>query len=1556
MASDDLYKFGAEFELDFDQSNVKRGEDALRSFQEVVTDLGGSAGLTDKELRSLTNRTQNLLGAFKTATGGVREVSSSFEGVRKGGHGLFDAAEKSANTATLSFQKLSTEVSKIDEEIRNAAKFAAGWGSTNPLQDAITNTGFSGEDAQKVIAQNEAMGASALKAAKGFDQQNTSTQNLSTSLPTLRYAMYDVAQTAGLVSGAITATGVGLVTVAGQYESAFTTVERTSGVTGDAIDSLRNEFMQLAREIPQTFEELTNIGARGAQLGVATDQLEAFTATVAKFVATSDTVTLQESVEAFGRISNLMGDTNFERIGSAITLVGVNAAATEAQIVKTAQELAPFATAVGMSTDEVIGLAAALGSLGQPPERARSAFLTLQRVMDTAIASGSDNLQAFANLLGKTADETAVLWKQDPGQFVEAFATSLGSVEDLTSAFADLGINERRAVQVFQALAADARNSNGELSVLSQAMQDSARGYEENTEMARQYALILDDLASKWQIFKNSLMEFAATAGAAIAPFAKVLLDIATNMVNFFSTMANNPAGKTFIVLASVIGFAVAALAALIATGATTIATLAAMQTAVNGLTSSMNVSQLSVRGLSAQFTTLAGSVRGGTTALRLFKGALISTGIGAAVVLVGSLVDALMNLSQSAEEAFNKFVDSTEGLNEALATDLAEYNQALAEGNADLANSFTQVAPEIEKVTEAQEESSQAFEDALSVLGGMAPVMDAITRSAEEQSVVIGENAIAWMRQALLANEAFQKLASSGGLAQIFEKTGADFDTAMRIALESGEAGLIAYWSHLAETNDAAASIFHNGIIAWIIRIGESLRVMWNDLMSWANLVNDFKASFGDADAEASRIARGSQVKKDLDRIWTDPVLKGNIKDFNNIVLGSGTAIRSAGKSAKAAASDFEDWGGSAENGGKKAGDAAKQVKEELRSVLDWASDLSKVWNRAFDLRFGVQNAQDATTTFLNKLREDAEKSLERIRDLRAQIVGIGADLGLISADISKTEYFLSIAIEYGDTKRAEQLQAKLTKLEADRAKATEDLQKAQKELSKEQESLNKSTQGNSQSAIDNRKTLQDLFKTYQGQLQAYAESGVSQKELERISEQLRKEFIRQATQLGYTREDTKEYEKALRDLTVIIQKVPRNVSPSMEIRGLDSATAALKEFFTKMENDAARAAQNAGNSIGGGLSGGIPGGGPEKPKTPNYAVPIPFAANSMEQAIGAWNHEINSGRATLEEAASKLGMSTSEALAAGITRTGRTKTIDAILMGVSSSENPAKREGTKVGTAVGTSSSAGVLSALTSRLVGGISQPFISSASNANRAGANVGTSSGSSFANQTITRSRGLFSSGLGSAVSAGRSNSDRSARGIGDSAGRTFSNSAGSTTRGAIGGQLGSALGAANFRVHRDAMSLGRAFASGFRGGASNQFYYMLGGRAGRGMIRALTGFAGGGFTGRGGKYEPKGIVHGGEYVVRKELVNQRTGLPYASAMESLARGSQPASQGYANGGFVSGGRGLFPDQMNLAPATIQALAAAIDPRVILDGRMVGESASKFYTQESVNGAY
>ncbi|WDG79143.1 phage tail tape measure protein [Pseudomonas chlororaphis] len=58
----------------------------------------------------------------------------------------------------------------------------------------------------------------------------------------------------------------------------------------------------------------------------------------------------------------------------------------------------------------------------------------------------------------------------------------------------------------------------------------------------------------------------------------------------------------------------------------------------------------------------------------------------------------------------------------------------------------------------------------------------------------------------------------------------------------------------------------------------------------------------------------------------------------------------------------------------------------------------------------------------------------------------------------------------------------------------------------------------------------------------------------------------------------------------------------------------------------------------------------------------------------------------------------------------------------------------------------------------------------------------------------------------------------------------------------------------------------------------------------------SGFSSGGYTGDGGKYEPKGVVHGGEFVVRKEAVSQPGAREFLERMNSNTKG-------YADGGYV-----------------------------------------------------
>lgn len=97
----------------------------------------------------------------------------------------------------------------------------------------------------------------------------------------------------------------------------------------------------------------------------------------------------------------------------------------------------------------------------------------------------------------------------------------------------------------------------------------------------------------------------------------------------------------------------------------------------------------------------------------------------------------------------------------------------------------------------------------------------------------------------------------------------------------------------------------------------------------------------------------------------------------------------------------------------------------------------------------------------------------------------------------------------------------------------------------------------------------------------------------------------------------------------------------------------------------------------------------------------------------------------------------------------------------------------------------------------------------------------------------------------------------------------------------------------------------------------------------------NGHSDGGYTGHGGKYEPAGIVHKGEYVLSQENLRALGGV---SAVENLLR----RAKGYSSGGMVGGGVNTAGLRASLSAATA---APVINITVNVSGGSNQEEARK-----------
>jgi len=477
------------------------------------------------------------------------------------------------------------------------------------------------------------------------------------SAPQLRYALYDVASTALATSAAITGIGIASAVASASYESAFTNVERTLEPGSIAVERLRSQLVGLSNEIPLSFQQLSGIATLGNQLGIEAQNIEGFTGTVARFSAVSG-VAFEETAKSFGSMSEILGvaEADYERLGSSIALVGRRSVATEGEILSLTREIGQQASQAGFSADEVIGLAGALGELRVPPERARGSLTTYFQTLTQAVAEGGDRLEDFASVVGMSTGELSAAVREGRGlEVFQRFLTALSQTDTVTAAAAldRLGLAQLRVSDVFQRL-----GSNTD--VFNQSLANGRQGWVEGTELARQYALVLDDLSTRWQLFLNALMTFGAAVGDQVAPAFLALLDGGSRVLQILTAFVQSPVGEWAVQLVGTLLTLVATYAALRGGIALATAALLALRTATSILGGAGLLGGIS--GLAASLGLVKTSADGARVAAFSLRGALLA--VGRATLIIGALqlaTELIFNFGESmkvAQQPLHFFTD----------------------------------------------------------------------------------------------------------------------------------------------------------------------------------------------------------------------------------------------------------------------------------------------------------------------------------------------------------------------------------------------------------------------------------------------------------------------------------------------------------------------------------------------------------------------------------------------------------------------------------------------------------------------------------------------------------------------------------------------------------------------------------------------------------------------------------------------------------------------------------------------------------------------------------
>ena len=296
------------------------------------------------------------------------------------------------------------------------------------------------------------------------------------------------------------------------------------GATQDQLEALDTTVKELiGSDLPLLYEQMYGILEVAGQQGVAIENADKFATVMAKLSTATD-MTADTGSQTMAQFVNLTEKNydHLDNIGSALVALGNNSATSESQIMEMAHKAASGLHLVGMSSADILGVSAAISSMGieaqaggtavsklalQMDKSARVGAAEYQRLLDTwgddsirsasklyeAVTKTKDGWKDYAAALGMSAADAKKLVKS--AMAAETFSETLGiSIEEYTARWKDNAASQ--LLQFFAALGGISDEEGTE----SMLWKMDELGIKE-VRMSN----MVRALSSNWEVYANSL-------------------------------------------------------------------------------------------------------------------------------------------------------------------------------------------------------------------------------------------------------------------------------------------------------------------------------------------------------------------------------------------------------------------------------------------------------------------------------------------------------------------------------------------------------------------------------------------------------------------------------------------------------------------------------------------------------------------------------------------------------------------------------------------------------------------------------------------------------------------------------------------------------------------------------------------------------------------------------------------------------------------------------------------------------------------------------------------
>lgn len=377
------------------------------------------------------------------------------------------------------------------------------------------------------------------------------------ALESTRFAAQDLRNYLTLLAAGFTSLSVASVAAAASQERAFADVARTTQMSAQSAEmrALSNTYRDLSTQISTTYEDLSQIGSLGAQMGISADKLGDFTHAVAGFTTITGT-NIDSATEAFGRFFEMVDNAGVEadhsgqrymNFASQVAELGAKSVATESEILTMANSIAASAASAGIGQDAILAYATALSSLGIKQEWARGSLQRIFGSINDAVAEAGEGMNKFATVLGMTTEEAENLWRTDPSTFFNNLLTSLNNVTDSVERWTvikNLGFKNTRDIQLLQRLSLN-------IDLVNESFRNSADAARNTEFLDKSLETLNATLTETIQRWKNSLANLGASLGGPFLGVVKKILDGLIVIQDALSHIGDNAFGRVFLAASS---------------------------------------------------------------------------------------------------------------------------------------------------------------------------------------------------------------------------------------------------------------------------------------------------------------------------------------------------------------------------------------------------------------------------------------------------------------------------------------------------------------------------------------------------------------------------------------------------------------------------------------------------------------------------------------------------------------------------------------------------------------------------------------------------------------------------------------------------------------------------------------------------------------------------------------------------------------------------------------------------------------------------------------------